>query len=297
VSDKKKKNDKIHTGINLIWNDIFLCSENALIIRHGIINKLKETDIKLEKEWGDVIDELVYTRVGYRMVGSDKMIDGVPENRPLKLLFIMNFNGELRDAYYERLSKDTKALVLETSIRNVIDTYKESGMRIKIPGWIPENLIKDIKVSDGSCKFSVASSREHNFIEKFIREKLPKVYSRVQITLIKRYSDNNMIICPKTRHCLNIGREHSSCGIFFFASPAGMYQKCLCPCNKLNGRKKGYCKDFTSECFPFDEETRKTLFPNSTVYNFKEETVLCTPKNNAKMNKIVCNKLLSDILS
>jgi hypothetical protein len=296
VSSEKIKKDGIHTGFHLIWNDIFLSSETALIIRSGIIHKLKESDIKIDGDWEDTIDKVVYTRAGYRMVGSDKMIEGKAENRPLTLSFVMNFAGELRESHFKRLRENTKSLMLETSIRHIIDTFRKVGMKLKFPLWLSDDITKDIKVTDGTCNYSIATSREHMLIEKFIREKLPKVYSRCFIKEVKRYPDNNLLIIPNSKYCLNIEKQHNSCGVYFFASPNGVYQKCLCFCNKLEGRKKGYCKDYTSECFPFDETIRKILFPKF-VGKKTNGVVILTKTNIERETLSLCDKLLKDIMT
>ena len=104
---------------------------------------------------------------------------------------------------------------------------------------------------------------------------------------------------------MNLGREHNSCGIYFFASPKGIYQKCLCPCNKLDGRKNGLCMDYTSECFEFDDDIQKILFPDYEENLFlklkkkkKEETkfVPSTKANIRSQQQQICDKLFNDIM-
>jgi hypothetical protein len=284
TSPAKMKNDGIHTGIHLIWPNLFVTSDTALCIRRGIIQKLKENDKTLEKSfnvkksWEDIMDETIYTRNGYRMVGSDKMSPNkdkqkVAENRPLSLLFVMDSEGQLSDIYYNRLKKDTKALVLETSIRYVIDTYLNQGMNInKFPIWLDEDpLQKKAGSKNQGVAGTVVSGKEHIIIENFIRKHLPKAYSRQVVKAVTRYPDKNLLVKTNSKFCMNLGREHASCGIYFFASPTGIYIKCLCPCNKLEGRKNGLCMDYTSECYPFDEDIRTILFPEFDKNLFEEE--------------------------
>jgi hypothetical protein len=283
ISDVKTKNDGIHTGIHFIWPKLFVTSDNALCLRRGIIQKLKEASkegiFKLTKSWEDIIDEVIYTRNGYRMVGSDKMsaVKGsdkkIIDNRPLKLLFVMDSHPDyqLNEAYFNRLNKDTKSLVLETSIRYVIDTYLDQGMNFnKIPIWLEEDPLQR-KAANKGVGGTVVGGKEHILLENFIRKTLPKAYSRQVVKAVTRYPDKNLLIKTNSRFCMNLGREHNSCGIYFFASPNGIYQKCLCPCNKLDGRKNGLCMDYTSECFPFDDDSRKILFPDFNKNLFEEE--------------------------
>jgi hypothetical protein len=61
TSPAKIKNDGTHTGIHLIWPNLFVTSDTALCIRRGIIQKLKEFDkteqdkFKLTKSWENII--------------------------------------------------------------------------------------------------------------------------------------------------------------------------------------------------------------------------------------------------
>jgi hypothetical protein len=326
TSPVKIKEDGTHTGIHLIWPNIFVTNDTALCIRGGIIQKLKESDIKLSKLWEDVIDETIYTRNGYRMVGSDKIsVDKVSkkktiENRPLSLLFVMDSDGELSEPYYNRLKNNPKSLILETSIRYVIDTYLDHGMEpAKYPDWLEEDLIQKKAKSSGHGIGKLVSSKDHLIIEQFIRKNLPKVYSHQVVKAVTRYPDGNLLIKTNTRYCMNIGRNHNSCGIYFFASTTGVYQKCLCSCNKMEGRRKGLCMDYTSDCYPFDDETKKILFPESEKNLFEEEEkkkefakkkkkereeklkeerkyVPQTPANIKKERQKLCDKLFQDIV-
>ncbi len=303
VSAAKTKKDGVHTGIHLIWHDIFVTSETALVMRVGLLHKLKECEIKVTKTWEDIIDELIYTRVGYRMVGSDKMIKGIPENRPLNLLFVMNFKGEIRTAHYDRLKRDTKSLVLETSIRYVLDSCKDTGAIIKYPDYLSTEQIK-LNIPECSFNFSVASSKEHKLIEMFIRENLPKEYARVKIKSVKRMPPNDKYKCgclyieTNSKFCLNIGREHNSCGIYFFATELGLWQRCFCACNKLECRKKGFCKDFSSDCFKFESNLRNALFPECLKKDkpeFIEESIIYNDKNRVVIDNKLCTDLFNDI--
>lgn len=331
TSPIKVKNDETHTGIHLIWPNLFITSDTALCLRRGIIQKLKEDKdtFKLKKTWEDIIDEVVYTRNGYRMVGSDKMsvvknIEGdkkdkkVPENRPLSLLFVMDSEGQLNETYCNRLKKDTKALILETSIRYVIDTYLDHGMNInKFPEWLEEDHIAR-KAGVRSNSGNVISGKAHLVVENFIKKYLPSVYKGSVKSVIRYPKEDKyphaLLIKTNSRYCMNIGRNHNSCGIYFYATPVGITQRCLCSCNKMDGRKTGLCMDFTSGLYPFDDDTRSILFPELDKNLFeteqkqktkikikqkqKEESKYIpeTKINKLKQQQQLCNKLFGDII-
>lgn len=317
TSPPKKKRGSIHTGIHLIWPGVYVNSEDALIIRAGVIQKMNENDEFINKtSWETVFDELIYTRVGYRLTLSDKMTkddktgERYPDKRMLTLLWTMNYDGSINDLYTSRLKNDNKSLVLDTSIRYTLDIYFDAvkGMEINIPRWMKGDNLSGIinKISGHNIKGVIVSSDEHYIIEEFIRTNLPIVYKTVKIKAVTRYPDDNILIKTDSRHCLNIGKKHNSCGIYFFASQMGIYQKCLCPCEKLDNRKHGYCRDFTSKCYPFDKETSKKLFPNFNESVFdnissskkakskKQEAY--NPKKSKNKHEDTANKLFNEIM-
>jgi hypothetical protein len=324
----KHKKDGVHTGVHLIWPKLFVIAETALIIRRGIVQKLNEEFVGPKgKSWDGIIDELIYTRNGLRMVGSDKlspkrvenpktresMTVKIPEKRPYEIAFVMNSTGELKENYLTRLQNDPQALIQETSIRFVISAYlskASKGMEIKqFPKWLEGDLLEIANNSTKGSKTSkgtIISEKEHFIIEHFIRNNLPKEYSSGIVKSVTRYNDGNLLIKTDSRYCMNLGRRHNSCGIYFFASPDGLYQKCLCPCDNLKGRKRGYCRDYTSGIYPFKEEIRDLLFPNFNKNLFieqKKETKKNkyiprseTMKSRKSEKKDLCDKLLNDLL-
>ena len=334
TSPTKIKNNEVHTGIHLIWPNLFVVSDTALCLRRGIIQKIKEAIeeglFKLSKSLDDVFDETIFTRNGYRMVGSDKISKEkstnkkIIENRPLSLLFVMDSypDYQLNENYFDRLNNNTKSLMLETSIRYVIDTYLDQGMNInKFPIWLEEDSLQK-KAGVRSNQGTVVSGKDHLVVENFIKQKLPKVY-KGSVKAVTRYPKEDayphaLLIKTTSRYCMNLGREHNSCGIYFYATPEGISQRCLCSCNKLDGRKHGLCMDYTSKCYPFDEDTQKILFPEFNKNLFEEEQgkkkkefikelkkktkeemkyVPTTKKNILKQQQSLCDKLLNDIMS
>ncbi len=280
----KKKNKYIKVGIHLVWPRHFINSGDAILLREGILQKLLEKygERYEENKWADVIDERIYTSNGFRMVGSDKLAKKtaesvrahdnstdriVPENRIYWPLFVMDSMGELRNDYFTRICKDMEALVLDTSIRFVPVSI---GTPItKIPTWLTieertRNKIKRNKTSSKISRLDI-ETKEFDTLREIMLQKLPKEYSNQQIKSVQRYPDGNLLIITDSRHCMNIGREHNSCGIYFFASNKGIYQKCLCPCINMKDRIFGYCKDYTSSCFEFPEDVRNVLFPKTGI--------------------------------
>lgn len=259
----------VKTGVHLIWPRHFTNSTDALLIRQGILVRVTEKyGERPENPWEDVFDDRIYTSNGYRMVGSDKMTRGSPEGREYWPMFVIDSEGNQRDAYFTRISTDKLALVLDTSIRFV--PVKVSIPITKIPTWLPvtAEVTKTPRRGGGSTKGIRVSieTKEYEALREFMMQKLPNAYRNQVIKSVQKYPDGNLLIITDSRHCMNIGREHNSCGIYFFATPTGMYQKCLCPCINLKDRIFGYCKDYTSSCFEFPEEVRTLLFPPNMAH-------------------------------
>lgn len=262
VAPPKQRNEGIKTGVHFIWPRLFINSENALLVRDGIIFKLQnQTELNTINNWEDVIDKLVYTRCGYRMVYSDKLDPKTrkPENRPYQLEFVIDSNGNNRDVYYNRLEDNLELLVKETSIRKVLTTNIEIT---KIPEWMPSNLINNkIKVNNNkTISYIDVNDEIAKCIIKSMKKTLPQEYENQTVKDIKKYPDGNYLIITDSKYCMNINREHNSCGIYFLATPMGIYQKCLCPCINLKDRITGYCKDYTSMCYSFTDLQNKLLF-------------------------------------
>ncbi len=275
LAPEKKCKSGIKTGVHLIWPRHFINCEDALTIREAILIKLKDWEPILNS-WEDTLDELIYIRNGYRMVGSDKLVPktNTPENRPYTLLCILDSKGEERTTYFDRLNNDNYSLILDTSIRFVsLENSKITIPFKKIPEWLPiTNIKKSKKQKDGKTR--LLGTVEYEIIQNFMESELPSCYKHQSIKDIRQYPDGNFLIITDSSYCMNIQRDHNSCGIYFFGTRKGIYQKCLCPCDNLKNRINGYCKNYTSECYPFSKDISNLLFPNPEI-----------PKPKAKVKK------------
>ena len=238
--------------------------------------------------WEDIIDDVIYIRNGYRMVGSDKLDPKTrnPENRPYSLIFIMDSLGNLRTNYFDRLKSDYYSLILDTSIRNVpLENNKLTVPFTKIPNWFPTAALRKTKKSGNrNGNKRLIGTIEHEVIQKFMDSELPDVYRNQSIKEIRQYEDGNYLIITNSKYCMNIQRDHRSCGIYFFVTPKGLYQKCLCPCINLKERINGYCKDYTSKCYEFTPEITELLFSKEQIDLESNKT-----KKTKKTKKIVKN--------
>lgn len=242
----KIKGAFIHTGIHINWPKININSEIAMIIREHIVDELNKFEkIAVEKKWDTIIDERIYKSNGFRMIYSDKMAGTEPENRIYMPLYVLN-NDTVDNNYLERLNNNFKDLVLDTSIRYL---YTEGLTELKT------------EIKKKSCIKNIISenSLEPKCLIDFMNETLPEIY-RDTFYCVKKTDNGNYSIKTKSRYCMNIEKEHNSCGVYFMMFPSGLQQRCFCTCDTLVGRKHGYCKEFKSKTYTITEKLRKELF-------------------------------------
>lgn len=265
LSKMKMKGDNVHTGVHLIWPNIVVQSTQACVIRRGLVQKLANYPKKCKNLWEDVIDEVIYTRNGFRMIGSDKMSrDRIAEKRPLEYLCTVKNDKQLCMDCPDGLIHLT-CLYTPRSVANTLI----------MPSWIEQDALAIAENRQAKKKLAegvVCDDEQHQLIKQFIDSNLPTQYYD-KLKEVKQYDDGNMLIKMKSRYCMNLGREHNSCGIYLVASIDGIYQKCLCPCEKLDGRKHGFCRDYRSQTFKFNRELMKKLFPEQFTQQLNDHLV------------------------
>jgi len=262
--DGKTYVQDIHTGIHLIYPKLFVTADSALFLRDNIIEELVKNIKISSKSWDDMFDKRIYKSNGYRMVGSDKLDKGLPENREYWPLFVLNGYNELSIMYLSKL-ENYEDLMFETSIRYVPENY----FVLDNMGMIPKNMKINFTKVNKIFNIPVFNecSKEKVVIEHFIKTCLPQYekYGNI-ITGVLRTPLGNLLVKTNCKYCMNIGREHNSCGIYFMIYDKGLVQKCLCPCASLNGRLHGYCYDFVSQNYEIPKDLFMILFPSGCAY-------------------------------
>jgi hypothetical protein len=303
----------IHTGVHILYPKLFVKSETAIMMREAIIQYLTKNPIEQMKTITSnleiIFDKRIYISNGFRMVYSDKIYKHpetgkkIPENREYYPIAILNHENDIRIDYLNRLISDKLSLMCDTSTRYVphqITVFETNGMLpTSEPEWFKydkpllDTVKKKIKLLEG------ISDLEFYNIKKHIEKVLP-VYKNSTIFSIKRYPDtglgyNCILICLDSKYCLNLDREHKSCGVYLYASKNGICQKCLCPCENLSGRKHGLCSKYTSEYYPFSSSDIICLFPESEESKNKYKQFLSEiEKNKNKLEKDEAGEKSSD---
>ena len=75
--------------------------------------------------------------------------------------------------------------------------------------------------------------------------RLSKEYAQAKILGVKQFGET-LSIRTDSNYCMNIGRNHNSCHVYFVVCDGKMYQKCFCSCMNAKGRKFDYCNKFRS---------------------------------------------------
>jgi hypothetical protein len=264
----------VKKGFHLHFPDININKNYALEIRKTCINKLLKYKEYFENSINDIVDEHVFTSSGLRMTGSKKghyvsqTREFVCEGRPYNLLFTLKDN-QINYEYKNELNDNLLMLIIKTSIvtkdeyiTNIINNpnlecedCEEDSNKFK------ENL--DEEERQGTWNRLSRNDLRHIEILRFFNCNV----SNYNIKDIKRiyYSDNESvyILCSQSKYCSNIGKNHNSEHIYFKLNREGICQKCFCKCDTMDGRKYGFCKDYSSTIIPCTPHLRKML-------NFKE---------------------------
>jgi hypothetical protein len=286
----------IKKGFHLHYPDINVNKNLALEIRKACIIKLQKYKTSFENSINDIVDEHVYLNSGLRLTGSRKghfisqTKEFVDEGRPYNLLYVLTLNN-IDDVLFNKYKNDINVLIDKTSII----TEEQSVTNIKNN---PNLNCEDCEEEDSTTdNFSLSAwnrlpkdDTRHIEILRFFNIYI-KDYT---IKDIKRifYSENESvyILCSQSKYCTNIGRNHNSEHIYFKLNKDGICQKCFCKCDTLDGRKYGYCKDYSSTVIPCTPLLRRML-------NFKEikDDKHMIKKNNKLNDDVNVNSLFENI--
>ena len=290
----------VKKGYHLHFPNIIINKNLALEIRKTCIFRLQKYKHYFENDIKDIVDEHVFTSSGLRLTGSRKghfvsqTKEFIDEGRPYNLLFALKNNemdNDLNNLYKENITE----LILKTSIitndKNI--TNIKNNPNLECDYCEEENNEDHNDYTMGTWKRLHKDDIKHIEILRFFNIYI-KDYNTKDIKRVF-YSENESvyILCSQSKYCTNIGKNHNSEHIYFKLNKEGICQKCFCKCDTLNGRKHGYCKDYSSTIIPCTPQLRKIL-------NFKEIKIDKTKiiKNNKLDNELQnINALLENTMN
>lgn len=280
---QKNKRKQLKSGFHFVWKELYLSQENAEKLSMYMASKFNEEFP--DTKWSEVIDTQVY-RGGMRMMGSRKVVNKkkrirevssqsetqqtqandyevikIDEGReyiPYMEVILGGIEKPEEDELCYYNIKQLKNLFNECSIR----TYNNEK-EIKTKQELPELPEKRKKKSSNRRDTDVEDPKVFDRVEAFIRYQTITQWNSPLLQLRKH---NKFYIAKiDSMYCLNIQREHNSCGIYFQITETGLYQRCFCRCDTEEGRLNGLCSEYKSSPFQLPREVLIMLFPKSST--------------------------------
>jgi len=261
----RNKMKLVKTGVHLIWKNLFVKRKNALNLSKLFVNALIEKFGEREEynKWDDVVDEAVYSEnnSSLRMVGSAKIVKKKKINKDTK-------ESELKKVDEGRIYLPVWICGVEENdnlFENMYEIVKMCTLRVfeAETDWIddiPEYIEDETKKKKHEPGVSVISN-DPSFLklEEFIRSSTIPEWDR-PLKYLKKQGKFYVAKIDGAMYCMNIEREHNSCGIYFQITEDGLTQRCFCRCKTLENRVDGFCKDYKSKFFKLPFELKILLF-------------------------------------
>lgn len=288
-------NDKqlIKSGFHLVWPEIWISVENAKKMRILFIEKL--TSVFGEREsfnpWEDVIDLAVYEDNGLRMVGCRKMsICKCCKNKREFRESCVSCNGSGKKDENRVYSPKLVLGPCEKSYFGSICNYCVMLFETSIYNFnnVPETtMIKEciVQIQEKKKKKSVSTDEFTLKVENFIKRNYKATHSKIKIVKFVK-NDNSYFAEPDDNFCINVGRNHTSSGVYFQITPTGISQRCYCKRETLDGRSFGMCKHFGSPEIPLTKVLQTLLFGNVSRNSKNKQIVNMNIVRNSHNNSL-----------
>jgi hypothetical protein len=243
--------DSMKTGVHVHFTDVFVTSGKAMAFRNACISEfLKRPDMG-DFKWQEVFDLTVFKSSGLRMMGSIKR-DGPGFYWPYCII---------RDIV-------------------TVDFLEENTVRDNLLHWIH---MTSIRVPHG---FESRSSSELEQLQKTFdkgilkrldpdryvslvsgfRSVVPKTfYKNLKVTGAYEIDTNGsnkvFVVGTDCKNCMNkINGRHSSNHVYFIVDSRGVFQKCFCRCETMDGRRFGTCKNFSNKISDLTDDLNTLVY-------------------------------------
>ena len=250
----------VKTGVHLNWPGFVVDQRSACALREHVLVALHTA--KPGTDWAAVVDDSVYgdpatgTRgSGFRLPWSHKKTKGVVEGPYLP---VFRWTRKPLSTML-RLGPDvTPALLAETAVRVVNEEGVEPAV-VHPPTKVTAAVAREGGFSKSETKDEVRDDALSAHLETFVRTTMEGQAS-ARVTKIFKHKDS-FLISTNSKYCENLGREHGSNHVWFYASGDVIAQKCFCRCETLEGRSDGFCKDFLGKRYQLPANLRRMLYP------------------------------------
>lgn len=236
----------VKSGKHVVWTNILATSATALTFRAAVVEDLEAgLPDACAKPWATVVDACVFTSSGLRMPFSAKGRAGSSVYVPTHVWT----GADCQAAGPVSGVSAVRQWVRELSIRTVgsSQTPVRDGVQVlEVP-------------TTGGAHGTSLSLREYEDVLPLLDAALPPQFAGQRFTSVLKM-EACFLLRSSSRYCLNLGRAHNSCGIYWVLTLKGVRQGCYCRCETTEGRKWGLCKDFRSDTWPVPDEVLKAFF-------------------------------------
>ena len=261
VSEPKPAgNDLVKTGVHLNWPGFVVDQKSACALREHVLVALYTA--KPGVDWAAVVDESVYgdpktgTRgSGFRLPWSHKRAKGGVIEGPY--LPVFRWTRKPLSTMLRLDSAVTPRLLADVTVRVDDDAVEPSV--VHPPSKVTVTTTSAGAFSKAQTKDEIRDDVLSAHLETFVRTTMAGQAS-ARVTKIFKHKDQ-FLISTNSKYCENIGREHGSNHVWFYASGDVIAQKCFCRCETLDGRRDGFCKDFLGTRYTLPADVRRMLYP------------------------------------
>ena len=256
VSKPKPKKDLIKTGIHINCPGLVVDRSGALMLMQSVIEALNR-EIP-ETDWTKVIDSSVYNGSGFRMLWSHKC----SKHKECKGLgcIVCDQTGKLIEGEYLPVYRINGNKIEE--LEQEIDRRVLEESSIRIPPGTPLTQLKERQPETLELCSPIlpqVNSELEEFIQKYHDgQKTSKV---IKLSKTKK----GYAVSTDSKYCENLARAHGSNHIWFEIDENSktICQKCFCTCVTTEGRRRGFCKDFSGRKNILPDGIYQKLFPHS----------------------------------
>jgi len=287
VAKPKKKESLIKTGIHFNWPNLPVNQVGAVSLMYHIIHTL---NISRQGDWSKFVDNSVYGDVetetkgsGFRMPWCHKK--GKHESCNGRGCMVCENTGKLTEGEYIPIFKYIDTGIQECSHEPTLEGFKSTTIRCQSePITIPQSptivkkTVKEGSFTSAQTKDEFEDNELKVHVETFIRKFLDG-QSRSRVKKIFKHKDT-YLVDTTSKYCENILRTHNSNHVWFLIKPDGtIRQRCFCRCETMQGRRQGYCKDFSGRAHFLNKTICDILYPNGKNVKSSNFCGVCTGGN------------------
>lgn len=244
----------VKAGRHVVWTNIFCTSATALAFRAVVVDELESALAgACTKPWSVIVDSCVFTSNGLRMPFSGKGRGNMSTYEPRAV-----WSGQT-------CVEDVAAITGVSAVRQwvhalSIRTFGVDETCVRDGVSIPETPIAE------GLRGTARSLKEYANVLAELDAALPVQFAGQRFTgLIK--AESCFILRSSSTYCLNLGRPHNSCGIYWILTVKGIRQACYCRCDTEEGRRYGKCKDFKSDVWSVPDTVLAAFFGADSFNN------------------------------